>query len=265
MINLMQGDCLELMAGIPDGSVDMVLCDLPYGTTACKWDSVIPFEPLWREYRRVTKPNAAIVLTASQPFTTALIASNMKEFRYCWVWDKRIASNSQLAKYQPLKIHEDICVFSSKSHLYSPQGLSDCLVVRSNKDRDKGVGHIGGALKRESFVQTKTGYPKSIITFAPHNVGKAHPTQKPVALMEYLILTYTNPQDTVLDNTMGSGTTGVACVNTGRKFIGIERDPEYFAIAQRRIAEARPGSVVAPQQSHANDNSASPIADLFAA
>jgi site-specific DNA-methyltransferase (adenine-specific) len=237
---LMLGDCLERMGEIPYGSVDMVLCDLPYGTTACKWDVIIPFDRLWSEYRRVCKPNAAIVLTASQPFTSALVASNMNEFRYCWVWNKKVASNSQLAKKQPLKVHEDICVFSQLPHKYQPQGMQDCFVVKSNKNRDKGVGHVGSAAKRETFVQTQTGYPKSIIDFAPHNLGKQHPTQKPVALMEYLIRTYANPGDTVLDNTMGSGTTGVACVNTGRQFIGIERDPTYFDIAKKRIEAALP-------------------------
>lgn len=256
---LYNGDCLDVMPTLAAGSVDMVLADLPYGTTACKWDSVIPFEPLWREYRRIAKPNAAIVLTASQPFTTALIASNMKEFRYCWVWDKKVASNSQLAKKQPLKIHEDVCVFSSSPHVYRPQGIRECAVEKSNKNRDKGVGHIGSTSKRDVFVQTQTGYPKSIIAFAPHNIAKIHPTQKPVALMEYLIRTYTNEGDTVLDNTMGSGTTGVACVRTSRNFIGIERDPGYFAIATRRVAEAAPAAnapatATPPTTPPANDN-----------
>ena len=238
---LYRGDCLEWMSVIPDGSVDMILCDLPYGTTACKWDTVIPFEPLWAHYKRIAKRNAAIVLTASQPFTAALIASNFRDFRYCWVWDKRVASNSQLAKFQPLKVHEDVCVFSSVTHKYSPQGLVDCSIVRSNKSRDKGVGHISSGAKRAEFVQTQTGYPKSIFNFAPHNSNKAHPTQKPVALMEYLIRTYTQQGETVLDNCMGSGTTGAACVNTGRNFIGIERDEKYFQIAADRIAESQRG------------------------
>ena len=234
-LQLIQGDCLELMKDIPDGSVDMILADLPYGTTACKWDTIIPFEPLWEQYKRIIKPNGAIVMTASQPFTTTLIASNMKMFKYCWVWDKRVASNSQLAKYQPLKIHEDIVVFSKNKTNYNPQGLVDCNIERSNKNRSKGVGHIASESKRTKFIQTKTGYPKSILNFKPNNVGKVHPTQKPVALFEYLIKTYTNEGDLVLDNCMGSGTTGVACKNLNRNFIGMELDQDYFEIAKKRI------------------------------
>jgi DNA modification methylase len=230
MIELIHGECLEAMARLPDASVDMVLCDLPYGTTACKWDTVIPFEPLWAQYRRIAKRNAAIVLTASQPFTTSLIASNMREFRYCLVWDKKIAGNPFLAKHQPMKRHEDVCVFSRTSHDYFPQ-------MTTGKMRTKGGGHsklFDVALTSSINDQY---YPTSIIEFSNANRG-IHPTQKPVALMEYLIRTYTNEGDTVLDNTMGSGTTGVACVNTGRSFIGIERDDKYFAIAQDRIAQA---------------------------
>ena len=228
---LIQGDCLELMKDIPDGSVDMILADLPYGTTACKWDTIIPFEPLWEQYKRIIKPNGAIVMTASQPFTTTLIASNMKMFKYCWVWDKRVASNSQLAKYQPLKIHEDIVVFSKNKTNYNPQGLVDCNIERSNKNRSKGVGHIASESKRTKFIQTKTGYPKSILNFKPNNVGKVHPTQKPVALFEYLIKTYTNEGDLVLDNCMGSVTTGIACRELNYGFIGIELEEDYITIA----------------------------------
>ena len=232
MIELFQGDCLELMKQIPDGSVDLVLCDLPYGTTACKWDTVIPFEPMWEQYRRVAKKNAAIVLTASQPFTTALISSNMREFKYCWVWDKRRVSNPQLAKHQPLKHHEDVIVFSNGGGRapYYPQGLQD--VVKPRKKDSSSLGHC----VRKDYVQTKTGYPKTIQTF-PFEAG-LHPTQKPVALMEYMIRTYTQEGETVLDNCMGSGTTGVACTNTGRKFIGIEQDAKYFEIAQKRIHDS---------------------------
>lgn len=227
----MLGDCLERMKEIPDGSVDMVLCDLPYGTTACKWDSVIPFEPLWEQYRRIAKPNAAIVLTASQPFTTALIASNLKGFRYCWVWDKKIAGNPFLAKRQPLKRHEDICVFSTRPHAYYPQMVT-------GKLRTKG----GGRSKLFDVELTSSVndqyYPTSIIEFSNAKRG-AHPTQKPVPLMEYLIKTYTKEGETVLDNCMGSGTTGVACANKNRKFIGIEMDQGYFDIAKQRIADAQ--------------------------
>lgn len=225
------GDCLEVMAGLPDASVDMILCDLPYGTTACKWDTVIPFEPLWAQYRRVAKRNAAIVLTASQPFTSALVMSNVKAFRYCWVWEKTNVSNPQLAKKQPLKTHEDVLVFSFASHNYDPQGLVACV-----KERKKDAGSLGHCT-RKAYTQTATNYPKSIIR-VPSERG-LHPTQKPVALMEYLICTYTNEGDTVLDNCMGSGTTGVACANSGRRFIGIERERKYFDIACERIENAQ--------------------------
>lgn len=225
------GDCLEVMKDIPDGSIDMILCDLPYGTTACKWDSVIPFEPLWDHYRRITKPTSAIVLTASQPFTTALIVSNLSEFRYCWVWDKGRPSNPQLAKKQPLKTHEDIAVFYRKHGTYNPQGLVE--IPESERKVHKPEPNKLGHCVRKPYVQTHTGYPKALLNIKPER--GLHPTQKPVELMEYLINTYTNPGDVVLDNCMGSGTTGVAAINTGRRFIGIEQDPEYFSIAQERL------------------------------
>lgn len=227
-------DCLEALRMIPDQSVDMVLCDLPYGTTACAWDAVIPFDQLWVEYRRVAKRSAAIVLTASQPFSAALAASNLKELKYQWVWEKGRPSNPQLAKVQPLKVHEDILVFYRDKARYSPQGVTEIPEEerRVHKPEKNSLGHC----KRKPYVQTHTGYPKSIISFPPER--GLHPTQKPVALMEYLIRTYTDEGETVLDNTMGSGTTGVACENTGRNFIGIERDPGYFAIAKERIRSA---------------------------
>jgi site-specific DNA-methyltransferase (adenine-specific) len=243
---LMLGVCLDKMKDIPDGSVEMVLCDLPYGTTACKWDTVIPFEPLWEQYRRVAKPNAAIVLTASQPFTTALIASNFNDFKYEWIWEKSVAGDCMNAKNKPMKKHENVLVFStgttanksSRRMPYFPQGLKPTERKRSGTD----YGVTGGSFKvpRPShgpYVQTVTGYPTSILKFN-NDSDKHHPTQKPVALMEYLIRTYTNEGETVLDNTMGSGTTGVACANTGRKFIGIEKDEGYFKIAEQRIKEA---------------------------
>ena len=236
-MKLLYGDCLEIMAQIPDGSVDMVLCDLPYGTTACKWDSVIPFDALWAEYRRVAKKNSAIVLTASQPFTTALVASNMREFRYAWVWEKSRFANQMLAKKQPLKIHEDIVVFSKEPHFYYPQGLIECNKI--TKQGEKITDNNGGGSRKTEYLQTHTNYPRSILRFASEG-NTIHPTQKPVALMEYLIRTYTNEGETVLDNCMGSGTTGVACVNTGRNFIGIEQDDKYFAIAKQRISDAYP-------------------------
>lgn len=229
-MNLYQGDCLLWMNVIADASVDLILCDLPYGTTACKWDSVIPFDPLWEQYRRIAKPNAAIVLTASQPFTTSLIASNPKDFRYCWVWDKKLVGNPFLAKKQPLKVHEDVCVFGLESPGYIPQ-------MRTGELRKKGGGKTKLFNKEHVSTFNDQYYPSSILEFSNADRG-VHPTQKPVALMEYLIRTYTHEGMTVLDNCMGSGTTGVAAVNTGREFIGIERDPNYFAIAQQRIADA---------------------------
>jgi site-specific DNA-methyltransferase (adenine-specific) len=231
---LIQGDCLEVMPGL--GPVDCALTDPPYGTTACKWDSVIPFAPMWGQLKRIVKPNGAIVLTASQPFTSALVMSNAKMFKYCWVWDKKAAGNHGLAKYQPMKVHEDVVVFSQKTHLYLP------IMTEGNprkKVSSSSNNSIATGMKQVGPRFYSNYYPKSIleITNAGRR-GKAHPTQKPVALMEYLIRTYTNPGEVVLDFTMGSGTTGVAAANTGRRFIGIERDPGYFDVAVKRTREA---------------------------
>jgi DNA modification methylase len=233
--NLMHGDCLEMMKLIPAGSVDMVLADPPYGTTACKWDTVIPLEAMWAELKRVIKPNGVIVMTASQPFTSALVMSNPKMFKYCWVWDKDRSSGSLNANRMPLKYHEDVCVFYNKLPLYNPQMTKGKMI---NKGGAKGGGVYGKT--KEKRYSSDTYYPRSIQMFKGcHNMtGKVHPTQKPVALMEYLIRTYTNEGETVLDFTMGSGTTGVACVNTARKFIGIELDQGYFDIAKERIVAA---------------------------
>jgi len=241
MIKLYKGDCLEIMDKlIAEGvKVDAIITDPPYGTTACKWDSIIPFDKMWERLNKLIKPNGAIVLFGSEPFSSALRMSNLKNYKYDWIWDKKVASNSQLCKYQPLKITELIHIFSNKTHFYNPQGLKDCNIVRSNKNRSKGVGHIGSEKKRENFTQTKTGYPKNILEFKPNNINKQHPTQKPVALMEYLIKTYTNENETVLDFTMGSGSTGVACKNTNRNFIGIELDKKYFEIAKNRINDSK--------------------------
>ena len=242
MFDLRLGDCLEVMAEIPDGSVDLILCDLPYGTTACKWDSVIPFEPLWAQYRRIAKKNAAIVLTASQPFTTALIASNLRDFRYCWVWEKTLATNFALVKKQPAKKHEDVCVFYGKQPTYNAQMEKG--KPYKDKERARTMGVIGNAVPlKKPISNTGTRYPSSVQKFSNGNNGNVHPTQKPVALMEYLIRTYTNEGEVVLDNCAGSGTTGVACANTGRRFIGIERDPEYFEIARSRIEQAHQAQV----------------------
>ena len=232
-MKLIHGDCLKEMFDIPDNSVDMVCCDMPYGTTACSWDTVIPFEPLWKQYKRIIKSNGAIVMTASQPFTTTLIASNMNDFRYCLVWDKKGTTGFQTAKIMPLRRHEDIVVFYSKKPTYNPE-----MEVRG-KQRKKGGSKVdngcyGELRSTESY--NNEYYPTSIVEISnAAKIGKVHPTQKPVALMEYLIKTYTNEGETVLDNCMGSGTTGVACKNLNRDFIGIELDKEYFEIAKQRI------------------------------
>jgi len=235
---LMFGDCLERMKEIGDGSVDMVLADLPYGTTACKWDSVIPFAPLWEQYKRVCKKNAAIVLTASQPFTSALVMSNLDWFKYCWVWDKVNRPTGHLnAKKQPLRETEDIAVFYFKQPTYNPQMVDGKPYTATGSKKSD----CYGAQKTTTTVCTGERYPRNVIKIAADErgtVGRIHPTQKPVALMEYLIRTYTNEGETVLDNTMGSGTTGVACMNTKRRFIGIERDQNYFEIASDRIQAA---------------------------
>jgi site-specific DNA-methyltransferase (adenine-specific) len=241
------GDCLEVMQGIPDGSVDAVICDPPFGTTACKWDSVIPFEPMWAQLKRIVKPNGAIVLMASQPFTSALVMSNVAMFRYQWIWEKNKATGHLNAKKRPLVSHEDVVVFSKATTNYFPQGLVEKETPSISKgDRGrKGVGSSGdcyGAATKDA-LQTHGNYPRSVIKFTVDMKAEFHPTQKPVALMEYLIRTYTNPGETVLDFTFGSGTTGVAAANTSRKFIGIERDPEYFATAQARIQKAQADAI----------------------
>lgn len=248
---LMQGDCLDRMAEITDGSVDLVLADPPYGTTACKWDAVIPFDPMWAQVRRVLKPNGAAVLFGQEPFSSLLRASNLSDFRYDWYWRKSRPSGFTNAKLKPLKDIEVVSVFSEgttanrspRNMPYYPQGLERVSKGWSRPENYKGLNQ-GTSPSRKSHALNRviehTGYPRQVLDFSNPNNGQVHPTQKPVALMEYLIRTYTNPGETVLDFTMGSGTTGVACVNTGRRFIGIERDPSYFAIAERRIAEAQP-------------------------
>jgi site-specific DNA-methyltransferase (adenine-specific) len=233
-VELYQGNCLLWMHALADASVDLVLCDLPYGTTQNKWDSVIPFGPLWEQYKRVCK--GAIVLTAAQPFTSALVMSNVRDFKYQWVWQKSRPSGHMNAKHQPMREHEDVCVFYGARGTYNPQFTEGKPNHVNSKPRVKSVsGNYGDQYQVVEEV-TSRKYPKTIIPFSVVSPTDAlHPTQKPVALMEYLIRTYTNPGDTVLDNCMGSGTTGVACVNTGRKFIGIEKDYKYFDIARGRI------------------------------
>lgn len=237
--NLRQGDCLELMKDIPDKSIDMILCDLPYGTTACKWDTIIPFEPLWEQYKRIIKDNGAIVLTASQPFTSKLVMSNLKMFKYEMVWDKEHGKAPGVAKYRPMPCHENIVVFGKGKTTYNPQMLEGkpYTDIRSSNNRKQNE-HQFGYGKGFSIINTGTRYPLSIYRCKTAPFEGQHPTQKPVALFEYLIKTYTNEGDLVLDNCMGSGTAGVACKNLSRNFIGMELDPDYFEIAKKRIEEA---------------------------
>ena len=236
----MQGDCLELMKTIPNKSIDAIICDLPYGTTACKWDSVIPFEPLWAQYKRIIKDNGAIVLTAAQPFTSALVMSNPKWFKYDWVWKKPKGTSHLNAKKMPLRDKEDILVFYKNQCTYNPQ-FSNGLPYKNKagKDHSKNNSMTESYGNYTNFRYDNVGkrYPKQVLEFGVVERGTQHPTQKPVALMEYLVKTYTNQGDTVLDNCMGSGTTGIACKNLGRNFIGIEQDANYFEIASKRIYE----------------------------
>ena len=238
-INLFNGDCLEVMKGIPDGSVDLVLTDPPYGTTACKWDTVIDLELMWEQLKRIIKPNGAIVMTASQPFTTTLIASNMKMFKYCWVWDKGVGVNFFHVKKQPLKVTEDVCVFYTRQPTYNPSMTKrEKPIKKSNNNVGESSGYsIDESCEKYVGRVYEEAYPNVILKFSTRSSGSRglHPTQKPVPLLEYLIKTYTDENETVLDFTMGSGSTGVAAVNTSRKFIGIELDEKYFNIAKERI------------------------------
>ena len=236
--DLHQGDCLELMALIPDGSVDAIICDLPYGTTACKWDTVIPFEPLWAHYKRVIKPNGAIVLFGSQPFTSALVMSNVKMFKYEWVWNKKIPSGMAYCRYQPMRQHENVLVFCKGRTIYNPQLTQRDKPIKAGGNSQSELNNKGVEKPLKKIYTTKQ--PTTLIEFIKIRQESIHPTQKPVALLEYLIRTYTNKGETVLDNCMGSGTTGVACVNTGRSFIGIEKDAAYFEIASNRIKGHNP-------------------------
>ena len=225
-------DCLAGMKMIPDKSIDMILCDLPYGTTACKWDTIIPFEPLWEQYNRVIKEDGAVVLFSVQPFTTQLINSNIKNFRYNWYWEKNISSGFCYARYQPMRKLEDICVFYKKFGSYKPQGLIELKNPKySKKNIKKGIYSSG---LDKIHISKYTNYPNNILHFSKDKENY-HPTQKPVSLLEYLIKTYTNENELVLDNCMGSGSTGVAAINTNRRFIGIEKEEKYFEIAKERI------------------------------
>lgn len=238
-MQLYQGDCLEIMNKISAASVDMILCDLPYGTTACKWDTVIPFAPLWEQYRRVVKPGAAIVLMSGQPFTSSLVASNVAAFKYEWIYEKTNPKGFLSAKKRPLTAHENIVVFCWGTPPYNPQKwtIPEHLRTKRKHATSKTAGECYGGRELKRWDDDGSRFPTSVIGFS-NRVGRSdnyHPTQKPVELMEYLIRTYTDEGGTVLDNCMGSGTTGVACVNTGRHFIGIEKEAEYFAAANQRI------------------------------
>lgn len=250
MIDLRQGDCLELMKSIPDKSIDMILTDPPYGTTDCKWDSVIPFDEMWKRLNSLIKDNGAIVLFGSEPFSSMLRMSNIKHYKYDWIWRKNTSAGFIHAKNMPLKKHEIISVFSKgsmghksvlgkKRMVYYPQGLIPKKTVY-HRNKKNCVNVIGERPSQKTdFISDFTNYPISIIeTKEGSNNNFYHPTQKPVALLEYLIKTYTQEGETVLDFTMGSGSTGVACVNTNRNFIGIELDPNYYQIATERIAQA---------------------------
>ena len=235
----MKGDCLEKMKEIKSGSVDAIITDPPYGTTACKWDSVIPFDKMWEQLNRVIKPNGAIVLFGSEPFSSALRMSNIKNYKYDWIWEKSKATGYLNSKKRPLVKHELIHVFYKKQPTYNPQGLIEKekpTISKGSRGR-KGEGSSGDVYRRATrdAIQTHSNYPLSIQRFQVDMKAEFHPTQKPVALMEYLIKTYTNEGETVLDFTMGSGTTGVACKNLNRSFIGIEMDDKYFEIAKERI------------------------------
>ena len=240
MINLIQGDCLELMKTIPDGSVDMILTDPPYGTIKNKWDSVIPFEPMWEQLKRIIKPSGVIAIFGNEPFTSLLITSNLKGFKYRWDWDKKIPSGVGYAKYRPMQQTEDICIFTSKGEksTYYPQMTKRDKPIKSggNKLKDNTCSTLAGIDTSKGFKKTyEYKNPVTLLEFGKVRRGSVHPTQKPVALLEYLIKTYTQENETVLDFTMGSGSTGVAAKNLNRSFIGIELDEKYFEIAKERI------------------------------
>jgi len=236
---ILLGDCLELMKDIPNGSIDMILCDLPYGTTNCKWDIIIPFEKLWEQYYRITKPNAAIVLFSTQPFTTALISSNMKDFRYSLIWDKIRAAGFLNANRMPLKQHEDINVFYKMQPTYNPQKYIDKPYDKTKYNGNKLDKNVLGAYTSQSSKNEGERFPKSILTFSQNwrRQDQIHPTQKPVELMEYLIKTYSNEGDLILDNCAGSGTTAIACLNTNRQFIVMEKEQKYYDIILKRVGD----------------------------
>lgn len=248
MVDLQQGDCLELMKDIPDGSVDMILCDLPYGTTASAWDKIIQSDKLWKQYRRIIKPRGAIVLFASGQFTNKLINSQNEIYRYKWIWVKNRPGNFVNANNRPMTKYEEICVFSDgitantkhleRKMMYNPQGLVEINKVMKHSENQFGTMAGKRPSQTKVTVQKFTNYPNDVLSFDVEK-NPQHPTQKPVPLLEYLIKTYTCEGETVLDNCMGSGSTGVACVNTGRSFIGMELEEKYFKIAEQRINESQ--------------------------
>ena len=248
-IELIQGDCLEKMKDIPNKSIDMILCDPPYGTTACKWDSVIPFDKMWEQLNRIIKPNGAIVLFGSEPFSSALRMSNIDNYKYDWYWNKKHGANFAQANKRPLNVIEVASVFYAKPPIYNsqkidnPKGEEKRHRYKPSEQKEVFIGQVAMAnkyAKKGKNYEPEKLLARSIITFSREH-KPIHPTQKPVALMEYLVKTYTNEGDTVLDFTMGSGTTGVACKNLNRNFIGIELDEEYFKIAEKRIKEPKTG------------------------
>ena len=250
---LYHGDCLDILPTLPAQSVDAIIADPPYGTTACKWDSVIPLDAMWRELRRVIKPRGAVVLFAAQPFTSALVMSNTGWFKYAWVWEKSKGANIASVNFQPLRVTEDITVFSDGASTYTKSGnamryfpqrtpLDKPYVRRFVTNKCYSEEHITAPLRSQRPEQAEYthAYPRNLLQFANVFEGKDHPTQKPVELLRYLVRTYTNPGETVLDFTMGSGTTGVACTMEGRHFIGVELDAGYYDIARRRIESVQP-------------------------
>jgi site-specific DNA-methyltransferase (adenine-specific) len=249
MVDLRCGDCLELMKDIPNGSIDLILTDPPYGTTNCRWDTIIPFEPMWEQLKRIIKPNGSICLFGSEPFSSALRMSNIKDYRYDWYWQKDKGSNFLFGNKQPMKVIENVSVFYKKQPTYhsqkttNPNGKSKRHLYYEkgkNTNRSKEImKNMPDKPKMGKNYEPDKLLAKQIIYFAREQRNKLHPTQKPVALLEYLICTYTNEGETVLDFTMGSGSTGVACVNTGRNFIGIELDKGYFQIAKQRIENCK--------------------------
>lgn len=252
MINpntIRHGDCLEIMPEIEDKSIDMILCDLPYGVTACEWDSIIPLEPLWKQYKRIIKDNGAIVLTATQPFTSKLVMSNIEMFKYCWIWNKNRGTNFLNAKNEPLRMTEDIYVFCKQKTIYNPilidKDKRNISYSKNPKRNTHNIYKIKGDLYMENSnreIPIEKGYPVNIIDLNPVNnfkSGRDHPSQKPAKLFEYLIQTYTNEKALVLDNCIGSGTTAIACIKTNRRYIGIEKEKKYYDITLERIEKEK--------------------------